>query len=295
MVEQGVVVIFIDGLGMGTPDSHRNPLAQPGLEVLQPAGGLAGCLPREGVCLPTDALMGVPGLPQSATNQTSLYTGLNAARQIGHHLSGFPTGKLKGLIVEFSIFRRLVNRGLRVAFANTYTPGYLANPRRRKSVTTVMAESAAVPLRRLDDLQADRSLYMDFTNRMLQEQGFDVVTRTAAEAAEVLVQISKGFHFTLYEYFLTDLVGHRGSMQEARLLLRELDVFLGQVVAKLDLERHSLIITSDHGNIEDMGHGKHTKNPVPTLVWGSIRQKFAEPGKPFELTRVAPLIEQFFS
>jgi bisphosphoglycerate-independent phosphoglycerate mutase (AlkP superfamily) len=36
-----------------------------------------------------------------------------------------------------------------------------------------------------------------------------------------------------------------------------------------------MIITSDHGNMEDLSHGKHTENDVPTVIIGSHRQTCA--------------------
>ncbi|HXT50199.1 MAG TPA: phosphoglyceromutase, partial [Thermoanaerobaculia bacterium] len=37
-----------------------------------------------------DAVLGVPGLPQSGTGQTTLFTGVNAQASIGHHVPALP-------------------------------------------------------------------------------------------------------------------------------------------------------------------------------------------------------------
>jgi bisphosphoglycerate-independent phosphoglycerate mutase (AlkP superfamily) len=48
------------------------------------------------------------------------------------------------------------------------------------------------------------------------------------------------------------------------------------------------LITSDHGNIEDLSVRNHTLNDVPTLVWGSEKEFFADKIK--SLADVTPAI-----
>lgn len=291
--KSSLLLIFIDGLGIGTKDAEVNPLAAFQPRVLTVYENSLGPFPRSGRCWVTDAQMGVPGLPQSATGQTALLTGINAPAHLGRHLHGFPSESLKAVIRDRSIFRRLKERGLTVTFANTYTPQFFAQRPRWISVSTVMCEAAGVAFRRLEDLLADGSLYMDFTNRLLRQRGFEVPLRTPAQAANVLVRLTREFDFCFYEYFLTDLVGHRGRFQEAVTLLQELDAFLFHVVDRLDLTRTSLVICSDHGNIEKMDQKPHTTNPVPTLLWGEI-QSLVPAYCALSLKDIAPLIELFF-
>lgn len=290
-----VLFIFIDGLGIGPQDPASNPLATFDGRVLRFFLNQAVSLPRSGLCLATDSRLGVKGLPQSATGQTTLFTGRNAARQIGRHLQGFPNEPLRLLLAEYSIFRRLKSRGLRVSFANTYTPRFFQKRPRWLSATTVMCETAGVDFFRLEDLLEQRSLFADFTNRLLQRQDLDVPLRTPAEAARILVEMSRSFDFCLYEYFLTDWVGHRGSFEQAVSLLRELDEFLAAVLETMDLDRASLVVSSDHGNIEDMARKQHTLNPVPTLLWGPIQRQFGRFTEAFSLEGVTPTLEHFLA
>ncbi len=53
---------------------------------------------------------------------------------------------------------------------------------------------------------------MDYTNRFLIERGEDVAERSEEEAATVLARIVAENRFTLYEYFITDKVGHAQDM-----------------------------------------------------------------------------------
>jgi hypothetical protein len=59
-----------------------------------------------------DASLGVPGLPQSATGQTSILTGVNAPAEMGRHISGFPGPTLRRILFEHSVLKRIRERGL---------------------------------------------------------------------------------------------------------------------------------------------------------------------------------------
>jgi len=292
---QHVLFIFIDGIGIGPRAPELNPLAAFRPRVLRFFKESLGPLPLDGRCLPVDPQLGVEGLPQSATGQTALLTGINAASLLGRHLQGFPNQALRDLLKEHSLFLRLRNRGLDVAFANTYTPRFFTNRPRWISATTVMCETAGVKLGSLQDLLAGQSLFLDFTNRVLIEQGHAVPLRTAPEAAEILLNLSRRFHLCLYEYFITDLVGHRGDLKQAVELLKRLDSFLFALVKGIDQKDTSLVVTSDHGNIECMDRKQHTTNPVPLLVWGPLSRWLPEPAKNFSLMEITPLIEAFLS
>lgn len=282
-------MIFIDGIGIGPRDPESNPLACFNGQVLRFFSDADQRLPNNGICIPTDACLGVEGVPQSATGQTTLFTGINAAAEVGRHVQGYPSGPLREIIASHSIFKSLKTRSRRVTFANAYTPRFFEQPPRWTSATTQMCESAGVTLRNLEDLEKGKALFMDFSNRILLDWGFSIQTNSPGQAAEILVALSQDYDLCLYEFFLTDLVGHRGDLREAVSLLEEVDEFLGAVLSKMS--SGSLIIVSDHGNIEDMRHGLHTRNPVPTLVWGSIRAAFPQPFEAMSLADIAPSIK----
>jgi 2,3-bisphosphoglycerate-independent phosphoglycerate mutase len=284
--------IFVDGLGLGSRDPAVNPLAAFRSRFLNFFDEAAQALPRGGLCLKTDAILGVEGLPQSATGQTSLFTGLNAQRIIGRHLQGFPNRELRELIVRWSLFQRLKDAGKKVTFANAYTPEFFERSARRVSVTTSMCLNAGVALRTLEELESDRALFMDFTNRLLQKRGYAASPRSPEEAARVLHRTLEHHDLCLYEYFLTDLVGHRGTMPQAVRLLEELERFVAAVVEQADLTRLSIILTSDHGNIEDMTTARHTGNSVPTAIWGPLREQAASLEN-WGIDQTTPLVGKF--
>src|SRR5687767_4219418 len=216
-----VLLIFVDGLGIGTRGAH-NPLDRLGAEAspLAVFEGEEPSLPFGGVLARTDARLGVEGRPQSASGQTTILTGVNAPALPGYHKQGFPNKPLLEIISVHSIFRQLLEAGIRpVTFANAYTDGFFTERPRWISATTAAVQAAGLTFRSIDDVKNDNAVFMDFTNRILIERGVDVSERTEEQAAEVLARITSENRFTLYEYFITDKVGHAQDMPLAKTIL----------------------------------------------------------------------------
>jgi len=271
-----VLLFFIDGLGIGTRGPH-NPL-----DRLDDAAPLAifqdepPIIPFKGLLATTDARLGVEGRPQSASGQTTILTGINAPATIGYHKQGFPNQVLLDIIREHSIFLQLKRAGVNaITFANTYTAKFFESRPRWISATTAAVEAAGVRFNTVDDLRNGRAVYHDFTNAMLIERDERVDLRTPEEAAEVLSKIVAAHKFTLYEYFVTDKIGHAQDHDAAGRVIQGLADFIRRLLAKLDLNNTTVVLTSDHGNIEDLSVRNHTLNFVPTIVWGEHREELA--------------------
>lgn len=263
----GALLLFVDGLGLGRSDPQTNPLVRARLTRLHLAQGTP--LPdSQAVLVPTDACLGVDGLPQSATGQTSILAGLNAPAAVGRHINGYCTRSLAALLDGRSLFGRVKAGGGEVTFANAYTPRFLENPPRFLSVTTVAVRQAGIRLRTLEDLERGEALFHDFTNRLLPERGYSLPPVTPLEAGRRLAVLTSAHAFTMYEHFLTDLAGHAQDMTRAVEVLENLEALLDGVLTYLDLSKHLVILTSDHGNIEDLSTRQHTRNAVPTVLWG---------------------------
>ena len=274
--DASVLLFFIDGLGIGTR-GPCNPLenlpnAAP-LAVFQNEASDPGF---DGIVVPTDPRLGVEGRPQSASGQTTILTGVNAPAQLGYHKQGFPNKPLREIIEAHSIFRQLRDAGVGpVTFANAYTDGFFTERPRWISATTAAVEAAGMTFRSIADLKNDQAVFMDYTNRVLIERGVEVAERSEEEAADVLARITAENWFTLYEYFITDKVGHAQDMPKAKEILTSLARFIRELLARLDLKRTTVILTSDHGNIEDLSSRNHTLHLVPTIVWGAERERIA--------------------
>jgi 2,3-bisphosphoglycerate-independent phosphoglycerate mutase len=271
-----VLLFFIDGLGIGTRGPH-NPLDD--LDHVAPLAVFQNEEPEtflDGIVVPTDPCLGVPGRPQSASGQTTILTGVNAPAQLGYHKQGFPNQALRDIIQEHSIFRQLRVAGVEpITFANAYSRRFFEERPRWVSATTAAVEAADLNFRTIDDVRAGAAVFMDYTNRFLIEKGEDVTERSEAEAAVVLASIAGQNRFTLYEYFITDKVGHAQDLPLAKVVLTSLAKFIRELLIRLDLKRTTVILTSDHGNIEDLSSRNHTLNQVPTIIWGAQSWRIA--------------------
>ncbi len=176
----------------------------------------------------------------------------------------------------------------RVKFANTYTRRFFETRPRWISATTAAVEAAGLRFNVLEDLIAGRAIYHDFTNAMLIERGEQVELRTPEQAGEMLGAIVAANQFTLYEYFITDKIGHAQDLDAARRVLLMLAAFIRATLSRLNLKETTVLLTSDHGNVEDLSSRNHTLNPVPTIVWGANRNRIATTIK--SLTDITPAI-----
>ena len=273
--EPSVLLFFIDGLGIGTRGPH-NPLDN--LEAV-PLAVFQNEEPQpflDGIVIPTDARLGIEGRPQSASGQTTILTGVNAPAAVGYHKQGFPNKALLEIINNHSIFKQLSQSGVKpITFANAYTSRFFDERPRWVSATTAAVEAAGMKFRTIEDLRNDAAIFMDYTNRILIERGEDVNARTEREAAVVLAKLGSQHRFTLYEYFITDKAGHSQDMALAQKVLESLALFVRELLNLVDLERTTVILTSDHGNIEDLSSRNHTLHEVPTVVWGAQRDRIA--------------------
>ncbi len=293
--KSSVLLIFIDGLGIGEKNNDFNPLAK--LENVEPLNNFRNADAKivfDGNLKPTDACLGVEGRPQSASGQTTILTGVNAPRLLGYHKQGFPNAALREVIRENSIFLQLKRRNIEPnVFVNTYTPQFFEQTPRWKSATTCAVEAAGIAFRRLPDLFGEKALFHDFTNETLVERGINAPVFSPEKAGKILANFTKEYRFTLYEHFITDKIGHDQDFEKARVHLPRLAEFVRAALSAVDLEKTTVILTSDHGNIEDLSVRNHTLNNVPTIIWGRKRDETAKQIK--DLADITPAILRLLS
>jgi hypothetical protein len=302
-----ILMLFLDGVGIGADDSTANPFFSSTLFALRSL--LNQGLPSldkqfiqngNATCLPLDATLGVEGLPQSGTGQTALFTGENAPRLIGKHFGPYPYSTLRPIIEEKNLFRQLNEAGRRAYFANAYPQkffDYFNDKQNRLTVTTLSCKYNDMPLHRADTLEEGRAVSADITNAGWAKMGYpNIPVIEAAEAGQRLVRLLDENDFVLFEYWRTDKAGHSENMSEAIDALESFDQMLAGVVEALDISNSLLFITSDHGNIEDMTTKVHTRNPVPAILYGHRHSEFAQTllAQP-DLTNVTPTILQFIA
>jgi 2,3-bisphosphoglycerate-independent phosphoglycerate mutase len=146
--------------------------------------------------------------------------------------------------------------------------------RNRWSVTTRCCLEAGIVLRDLQALAQGNAIAADLTGQRLFDAGFAVTVIEEAEAAHRLMHIATHHAFTLVEYFLTDQAGHSQDIDEAYRVLASLDRFFAALLDLLEPDRQLLLISSDHGNLEDLRVRTHTRNPVPLIAWGQGAMHF---------------------
>ena len=280
MSDKKCIFIFIDGFGLARKSNH-NPIHHLSMPL---CSKYLGCSLHKGdeiqqtnlLVKGIDACLGVDGVPQSATGQTALFTGKNASKVLGHHYPAFPTPRLRTLIKEHSFLKQLTQKGFLVTFANPFTQEYfdmVESGKRQHSASTLSMLAADLPFRTLDDLKDGMAVSWDITcDQMKGYVKEPLETLEPEQAAKHLLAISKTVDFVFFETFKTDLIGHRHDKKMAESFLQILDRFLAYV-----FNHHpndvSVLITSDHGNIEDCSHGAHTKNLVPLIVTNALVKK----------------------
>jgi hypothetical protein len=256
-----ILFLFIDGVGLRPPaaDNPVNPEVCPALCRL---------LARHST--PIDANLLVDGLPQSATGQATMFTGMNAPVFMGRHCEGFPGPSLRRKIEEGNLFLYLKRMGRKVKFADAYLVEDVDElaARRFKSVTTVMALTTPEVISTAYDLMDDQAVMQDLTRETIQDRYPDIPVIPPEAAALHLFELARAHDFTLYEFFQTDVSGHTLDYTRACAVLRVYDRFLAALVRLVEAAGITLVMTSDHGNVECMDERGHTRNPVPFIAFG---------------------------
>ncbi len=302
-IAKPLLLVFVDGLGIAPADS-TNPLSTlelPNLARLVGGPIIEGTTGSPELLFKSiDACLGIEGLPQSATGQATLFTGRNAARLLGRHVPALPGEKLRDLIEQHSIFKVLAEHQLRCAFANAFTQrffDYLKQPRRRQRPSASLSAALAgnVRLRTEGDLRQGEAVAWDITREFLgvalprlrlraREKVGDVSNEASYDLIEAdlagrhLYSLALRNHFTLFETFVTDLAGHGRYVIDARAALERVDGLVGGLVGASETaegrSQLTVVLTSDHGNVEDLSTPLHTRNPVPLIVWGPGASSF---------------------
>ncbi|MCA1554656.1 MAG: alkaline phosphatase family protein, partial [Chloroflexi bacterium] len=293
--------LFVDGVGIGERDASVNPFARAQLPVLSE---LLGGIPfldqptlqsHRALCVPLDANLDVDGLPQSGTGQTTLFTGRNAPAHLGEHYGPYPDERLLALLRD-NLFHRLNALGRHATFANAYPPIFFERIDRgsdRRSATAQAVGAAGLSYRTHADLQQGRAVSASLTNERWPHPASAPNVISAREAGRNLERLSRDFDLTLFEFFLTDVAGHRPARMSAVAILERLDEFVGGILENFDDGEALLLITSDHGNIEDERTRRHTRNPVPAIIVGAQRHEFARDLR--SLVDVTPAIVRVLS
>ena len=269
-----LLFLFLDGVGLGDNNPEVNPFVQAHTPFLKKL--LGGKLTNELEPISTktlmfkgiDAKLGHDGLPQSATGQTALLTGKNAAAIMKGHYGPWPGPTLKKELDQGTLFSELLASGKTAQLVNLYPPGFFAaleSGKQKMNVPVYAATKAGLKLRRLEQYQKGEAISIDLTGGFLTRYG-NYESMSPYNMGKRLAKLAKEVRFSFFDYWPSDAIGHKGNFKEAVKLIEKLDAFLQGIFDHLEI---TLLITSDHGNIEDKSVKTHTLADVPLIVIGN--------------------------
>ncbi len=299
-----VFFLFVDGIGLGQDDPQVNPLATAEMPTLRSLIGgnplIASAAPFEGdlaTLLAVDPTLGISGTPQSASGQASLLTGKNVPEEIGTHYGPKPNPEIARIIESGNLFQEIVQNGGRAALLNAYPPQYfqsIESGRRLYSAIPLAAHAAGIELMTFEDLQSGDAFSVDFTGEgwAAQPEFPPAPVYTPHQAGLRLAEVSSQYDFTWFDYWISDYAGHKREMDQALDLLESFDHVLGGLVEAWRTRQDLFVLTSDHGNLENLSIRGHTDNPVPALLLGPLvlRRTFCR--RLNDLTDFAPAVLQ---
>ncbi len=300
-----LLFIFLDGIGLGPDDPATNPLARAAMPCLQTllegrrlTAPAAPFINGRAALLALDPRLGVDGLAQSATGQAVLLTGRNVPAEIGEHYGPKPDPRIADILAADNLFMRLSAAGKLAALLNAYPPRYfhgVDSGKRLYSAIPLAVTSAGLPLFTEKELYAGQALSADFTGQGWRSMlGYtDAPVLTPADAGRRLFDLAMQYDFAFFEYWASDYAGHKQDMDSALRLMETLDAVLGGLLNAMQNTPNDLLVlvTSDHGNMEDLGTRRHTSADVPCLLFGAHHADFA--AGLAELTHIAPKIQQY--
>lgn len=284
MKPERIFFVFLDGVGLGNDNPEVNPLSNGHFPTLKHLGGEHNWIADRPdihsdflTFRAIDANLDIEGLPQSGTGQATLFTGVNCAEIAERHWGPYPHTTSFPIIRDLNIFSRLQRIGKSGIFVNAYPDRFFtyAEARSRWTVTTRCCVEAGLEIYRERDALNGRALTAEITGKAWRDQlGIAVPLYAPEDAAQVL--LSHDADLILFEYYLTDKAGHAQNMQRASDVLSDVNGFLQGLTKHMDLERDLLIVTSDHGNLEDLSVKSHTTNRVPFVAYGTGASVFAD-------------------
>ncbi|MCB9454704.1 MAG: hypothetical protein H6671_01815 [Anaerolineaceae bacterium] len=283
-----ILMVFLDGIGLGEDNPAVNPFAvatMPTLTALTNGQrwlkGIGEQHSPHAVFIPTDPRLGVPGRPQSATGQAAILTGVNVPQLIGEHYGPKPNPPIRELLAKDNFFKQMVSQGKTAALLEAYPPRWhevVNSGKRLRASYQEAAYQAGVPIFDEKAIYQQDALAGDWTGQGWRDElGYtDTPVYSPQEAGRKMVELSRRYTFAFFPHWFTDIIGHRGPLEDGVRLLELFDGVMTGAMETWNDDEGLIIITSDHGNMEDVSSRTHTENDVPTLIIGAAKTAFAE-------------------
>lgn len=297
-----ILFLFLDGIGLGEDNPETNPFLHAKMPYLESLLGgkklTKSAAPFENDQISLQAVdpnLGVKGLPQSATGQAVLLTGINIPAELGYHYGPKPNPEVAQYLNGATLFSKTIHSGKKTALLNAYPPRYfdgIESGKRLYSSIPLALTNAGIPLFTEKDYYAGNALSADFTGEGWHTfLGFpDAPLFDPETAGSKLADLARLYDFSFFEYWASDYAGHKQDMDWAVKQLDVLDGVLKGLLTNWDTS-DLILLTSDHGNMEDLGTRKHTPAQVPLILFGEKKKRdaFADVS---DLTGIAPAISK---
>jgi hypothetical protein len=191
------------------------------------------------------------------------------------------------LVLRASVLARVRASGGRAAFVNAFDQArgeriariargeerpVRGGPKPSASALAALAGGGA--LRTMEDAREGRAVTFDFTGEVLRAFGVSAPARSLDEAARTLARAAAELDLALFEVFLTDKAGHSQDMTWARHEIVRVERFLAALLDAVDPREQLVVVTSDHGNLEDLSTRSHTLARVPLMAFGDAAGEF---------------------
>ena len=133
-------------------------------------------------------------------------------------------------------------------------------------------------------MKKETALTAELTQEAWRTQlNIDVPEITPEQAADRLLKQTDTYDLLLHEYYLTDKAGHSQEFERAHRYLDTYNRFLWQLIHQKSPQT-TIVLCSDHGNVEDLSKKTHTFNQVPLYVYGPGAGNFVNASSIMDVT-----------
>jgi len=116
---------------------------------------------------------------------------------------------------------------------------------------------------------------------------------SAPEVGEVVLKaMDDEYDFVVVNFANGDMVGHTGDFEAAKIAVNTVDTQLGKILAKAKEKDYAVVITSDHGNCEEMrdDEGHILTNHTVGKVWCFVEAEGVTKVQNGALNNIAPTV-----
>ncbi len=123
---------------------------------------------------------------------------------------------------------------------------------------------------------------------------YDMQPEMSCEAVgdAVVSAMDEGYDFVVVNFANGDMVGHTGNFEAAKKAVTAVDTQLGKILSKSKENEYSVVITSDHGNCEEMRdeEGNILTNHTVGKVWCFVEAEGVSKVEAGGLNNIAPTV-----